>query len=82
MDKIIKHYLENDKELIKKYKNAEERYLKKLGDNYDTIQVDLDITEEEIRKLYKALAKSEICLDDLAVSVFKLFIVKEELNKL
>ena len=82
MEEIVKHYLEEDV-LIEKYTKAEERYLKKLGDKYETIQIDLDyMSEEEIKKIFRALANAEICLDDYLVSCLKKFIVEKEMEKL
>lgn len=51
MDEIIKHCL-NDANLIEKYKEAEEKYYRKLGDEYEIIQIELDFEDEGIRKYF------------------------------
>lgn len=83
MEEIIKQYLDSDVKLIEKYKKAEERYYKKLGENYDTVQIDLGVFEaEEIKKLFRALANSEICLDDYLICILKQYIVENEMEKI
>lgn len=83
MEEIIKQYLDGDVKLIEKYKKAEEIYYKKLGENYDTVQIDLGVFEaEEIKKLFRALANSEICLDDYLICILKQYIVENEMEKI
>lgn len=83
MEEIIKQYLDSDEKLIEKYKKAEEIYYKKLGENYDTVQIDLGVFEaEEIKKLFHALANAEICFDDYLVCIFKKYIVENEMEKI
>ena len=82
MEEIVKYYLDDNKELIEKYKKAEERYLKKLGNKYETIQLDLDFEEEEIRRMFLSLAKAEVCFDDFVVSKFKVYLVEREMEKI
>lgn len=83
MEEIIKQYLDSDVKLIEKYKKAEEIYYKKLGENYDTVQIDLGVFEaEEIKKLFRALANSEICLDDYLICILKQYIVENEMEKI
>ena len=83
MEEIIKQYLDGDVKLIEKYKKAEEIYYKKLGENYDTVQINLGVFEaEEIKKLFRALANSEICLDDYLICILKQYIVENEMEKI
>lgn len=82
MEEIVKHYLEGNDDLIEKYSKAEDKYLKKLGDKYKTIQIDLDFEEEIIQKMFHAFAKAEICFDDYLLSILKIKIVENEMEKL
>ena len=82
MEEIVKHYLDDNKVLIEKYRKAEQKYIKKLGSKYVTIQIDLDIEEEKNKKMFYALANSKICLDDYLISKLKIYIVEKEMEKL
>lgn len=82
MEEIIKKYLVDDEELYAKYMNAEKEYLKKLGDKYETIEIELDLDEKTIKKLFVSLAKSNICFDDLMLCILKEEIVMAEMKKL
>lgn len=82
MEEIVKHYLEGNDDLIEKYSKAEDKYLKKLGDKYETIQIDLDFEEEIIQKMFHAFANVGICFDDYALSILKIKIIENEMEKL
>lgn len=81
MDEIIKHCI-NDANLVEKYKEAEEKYYRKLGDEYEIIQIELDFEDEGIRKIFHALANVQICFDDYLTCIFKEYIVEKEMEKL
>lgn len=81
MEEIIKHCI-NDANLIEKYKEAEEKYYRKLGDEYEIIQIELDFEDEGIRKIFHALANVQICFDDYLACIFKEYIVEKEMEKL
>ena len=51
MQEIIKDYLNNDKELCKKYLKAEKKYYKKLGDKYEKISFEIDLDKQIIKNL-------------------------------
>lgn len=81
MEEIAKKYLIDDKELYKKYLRAERKYYKKLDDKYATIQLNIDLDDKTIKKLFAALAKTEICFDDFIVCILKEEIVRKEMEK-
>ena len=82
MQELVNKYLKENPELYKKYCEAEKKYYERLGDNYETIELELEMEEDTLKNMFTSLAKAEICLDDYIVCLFKIEIVKEEMEKL
>lgn len=81
MEEIVKILLKDDKELYKKYLKAERRYYKKLGDKYSTIKMEIDLDEKVLKNLFKSLAKTNICFDELMTCLLKAEIVRKEMEE-
>ena len=82
MEEVFRKLLKDDEELLKKYLIAEERYYKKLGNNYATVQIELDLDDIIFKDLFIALARAEICFDDFMLCLLKEEIVRKEMEKL
>lgn len=78
---VIKELIDNE-ELCKKYLDAEQRYYKKLGDEYTTVDIDIDLDGKIMKDLFISLAKNGICFDDYIVCLLKEEIVRKEMEKL
>lgn len=77
----IKKLIDN-KELYKKYLIAEQEYYKKIGNKYTTVEMEIDLDDEMMKKLFVSLAKTNICFDDYIVCLLKEEIVRKEIEKL
>lgn len=82
MEEVIKRCLSNDEDLCKKYLTAEQKFYRKLGSKYEIVQIDLDLDDEVVKKLFVSLAKSGICFDELMSCMIKEEIVRREMDKL
>lgn len=81
MQEIVKYYLKDYDELLKKYKRAENKYYKKLGKKYSTISLELNLDDKIIKNLFISLARCEICLDDFLLCILKTEIIRKEMKK-
>lgn len=82
VQEIIRKYLKDDKKLLRKYSLAENKYYKKLGDKYATIDLDICLDEKTTKNMFHSLAKAGICFDDYMLCLIKIEIVRKEMEKL
>ena len=71
MDDCIKDVLRKDMRLFRKYDKAQARYILSLSDDYEIIDVDLDLNDNELISFAVGLAENDMCFDEWAVNVIK-----------
>jgi len=82
MEDYIRDILKNDTKLLHAYEKSEAKYILDLKDDYVSVDVDLDINNDEFQNLTIALAKLNLCFDQWALNQINDFLIKEEMEKL
>ena len=82
MQDSIRNILKDDKKLLIAYEQSEARYLLSLKDDYETIDIDIDLDENEYSTFIKALAKYNMCFDQWALNKLKETLIIEEMKKI
>lgn len=81
MDNLIRDILRKDMNLYRKYDRAEASYVLKLKDDYELVDVDLNVDDETFEKFIKDLAQKNMCIDEWAKNVLTKMIEQKEKEK-
>lgn len=77
MNDCIKNVLKKDMSLFRKYDRAEARYVLNLKNDYELVDLKLDLDEEEFSTFINSLAKENMCFDEWANLMLKKLIKQD-----
>jgi hypothetical protein len=81
MNDWVRKILKDRPELLRRYEKSEARYIMQLPEDYDTLDIHLDISPDEMARFISALAELDLSLDEWVVFKFKELILAEKLKR-
>lgn len=81
MDDVTRRILKDTPDLLRKYEKREAKYILDLDDEYETIDLDLDISLQEYELFIKKLVELNMCFDEWCSFSLKNMILKELINE-
>jgi len=77
MDDRTRNILKDDKKILHKYEKCEARYIMGLDDDYEDIEIELDLDDAKYKDLLARLTKLNMCFDEWACNALKSFILQQ-----